>query len=97
MHTQLPKKRRRRKNLPVGEETFPDTGVTLQNLKAARQLPRFCSTIEDIQKPICKKTNQYTFEVCGKRPIGVVDCVTHSFVYSTNAIGMVVGAHFVSK
>jgi hypothetical protein len=30
-----------------------------------------------------------------KRPIGVVDCVRYSFVYSTHAIGMVVGAHFL--
>jgi hypothetical protein len=36
---QLPKKRRRSQDLSVGGETFPDTGVTLQNLKAARQLP----------------------------------------------------------
>jgi hypothetical protein len=37
-NTQLPKKRRRNKDLN-GEETFPDTGVTLQNLIAAQQLP----------------------------------------------------------
>ncbi len=66
---QLPKKRRRSKDL-TGEETFPDTGVTLHNLKAAWQLPQFYSTIEDIQKhfeSITKKTNQYTCEVCGKK------------------------------
>jgi hypothetical protein len=95
-NTQLPKKRKRSKDL-TGEETFPYTGVTLHNLKLARQLPQFCSTIEDIQKhfeSICKKTNQYTCEVCGKSPIGDVDCVRYSVVYSTNAIGMVVGVHF---
>jgi hypothetical protein len=43
--TQLLKKRRRSKGV-TGEETFPDTGVTLHNLKAARQLPWFCLTIE---------------------------------------------------
>ena len=32
--------------------------------------------------------------VVEKRPIGVVYCVLFLFVYSTNAIGMVVGAHF---
>jgi hypothetical protein len=67
--TQLLKKRRRSKDL-TGEESFPDTRVTLQNLKAAWQLSQFCLTIEDIQKhfgSICKKTNQYTCKVCRKK------------------------------
>jgi hypothetical protein len=64
-NTQLPKKRRRNKD-STGEETFPDTGVTLHNLKAAWQLTRFCLMMEDIQKhfeSITKKINQYTCEV----------------------------------
>jgi len=66
--TQQPRKRRRSKDLSVSEESFPDTGVTAANLIIARTLPRFCTTINDIQRhfgAIEKKSNQGTCEVCG--------------------------------
>ncbi len=94
-NTQLPKKRRRSKDL-AGEETFSDTRVTLHNLKAARQLPRFCSTIEDIRSilnQLLRRQISTYVRFVEKRPIGVADCVIYSIAYLTNAIGMVVGAH----
>ena len=65
--TQLHKHRRRTSQDLSGEE-FPETGVTLTNLRAARRLPRFCSTIEQVQQhfdAIQKKTNPSPCEVCG--------------------------------
>ena len=67
--TQQPKKRRRSsKDLSDSAESFPDTGVTMTNLKTARLTRRFCTTIDELQHhfaAIQKKTNPGVCEVCG--------------------------------
>ena len=69
LSTQQPKKRRRSsKDLSSAEESFPDTGVTMANLRMARHTPRFCKTNEELQMhfaSIEKKTNPGICEVCG--------------------------------
>ena len=65
--TQMPKNRRRMSK-DLSAEEFLETGVTLVNLMSARRLPRFCSTIEQVQQhfhAIKKKTNPSACEVCG--------------------------------
>jgi hypothetical protein len=72
LYTQLPKKRRRSKDLTVSvseDTSFPDTGVTVDNLKLARTQNRFCTTIEDLRQhflAITNKSNPYKCEVCGE-------------------------------
>ncbi len=67
--TQQPKKRRRSsKDLSESAESFPDTGLTMTNLKTARLTRRFCTTIDELQHhfaAIQKKTNPGVCEVCG--------------------------------
>ena len=61
-------KHRRRTSKDLSAEEFPETGVMLANLMAAQRLPRFCSTIEQVQQHfdvIQKKTNPSACEVCG--------------------------------
>ncbi len=68
LNTQMPKKRRRSKDLSVSEESFPDTGVTVVNLRIARTKGRFCNTIEDLRMhflAIDNKSNPYKCEACG--------------------------------
>ena len=56
--------------MSIGEGTFPDTGVTLNNLNAAWELLQFCATMEELQKhfeAIKKKNSPQVCEVCGSQ------------------------------
>jgi len=77
LNTQMPKKRRKSHELSVGEESFPDTGVTAANLRKARTLPRFCTTIDQLREhfqemknmsnpSLCEACGEKTYWVCGK-------------------------------
>lgn len=52
------------------DSSFPDTGVTMDNLRLARQKGRFCDTIDDIQNhftAIINTNNASICEVCGRK------------------------------
>jgi hypothetical protein len=64
--TQMHKMRRKGRSKDFSAEEFPETGVTLTNLRAAGK--RICATMEHAQKhfdTIIKKTNAGPCEVCG--------------------------------
>lgn len=52
------------------DSSFPDTGVTMDNLRVARQNGRFCDTIDEIQThfgAIVNTNNACLCEVCGRK------------------------------
>ena len=52
------------------KDSFPDTGVTIDNLRLARQKGRFCDTVDEVQShfaAISNTNNAATCEVCGRK------------------------------
>lgn len=63
-------KKRRVSAEEESRDSFPDTGVTMDNLRLARQNGRICDTIDDIQThfvAIVNTNNASTCEVCGRK------------------------------
>ena len=69
--TQAHKERRKSsKDFSAEEVLFPETGVTMKNLRAARERERICTTMEKTMKhfeAIRKTTNAGACEVCGSQ------------------------------
>ena len=64
------KHKKRRAGDDESRESFPDTGVTMDNLRLARSNGRFCDTIEEIQthfEAIVNTNNASLCEVCGRK------------------------------
>lgn len=77
---QMPKKRRKSHELSVGNESFPDTRVTVANLRKARTLPCFCNTIDQLQTHFQEMKNMSNLSLCEARVCG--KCTFPFFIYS---------------
>jgi hypothetical protein len=74
------------------DEVFSNDGLPLEVFKRARELPRFFTTVEQLNNHFCnvvKLSNAAKCEVCGEKTIWRCNICAKNLCTRTNELGMV--------